>query len=153
MDHEAHVGATGGFHDGDALGESRRDGLLANDRNTASGGEFHDFEVRLGRSDDIDEVGFLGVQHHSEIGPRIGARDAVECGGFAGFVEGAVGESDNFDRRDAGPSLVLEAAEIAGAEANAPQRGTGILKSGSGHRESGIGNRKFWRAEDGFFNR
>ena len=41
---------------------------------------------------------------------------AVERGGLAGFVEGAVGEGDNFDLRDTGPGFVVEAAEIAGAE-------------------------------------
>jgi len=113
---------------------------LADDRDATGSGELDDREVRLGRRDDVDGVGFFEVEQSGEIGPRGGAGDAVERSGLAGGGAVAVDERDDFNGGEARPSCVVEAAEITGAEADAAEFFHGG-RGGGGARGGGVERR------------
>jgi hypothetical protein len=92
------------------------EGFLADDGDAEFGGDLAELEVGFGRGDDVDEVGFFGLEHLSELIGGVAFWDAKFGGKGFGFVEGAVAVCDNLDFGDAGPGFVLEAGEVAGAD-------------------------------------
>jgi len=83
------------------------------------------------------------------VAEGVGVRVGVAVGENEGEGEGAVGEGDDFDLGDSCPRLILEAGEIAGAEADTAEFLHGAERTGRRDGITGWGGEKSgggWRS-------
>src|SRR5262249_20992828 len=119
VDHEPDARGPAQVHHPPRLVERGRERLLADDVYATLGRGLADLGVGRWWRDDVDEVGALGRDRLE--GGGIPPRDTKLRSCRDGTRGVAVAHGDDLDLGDAGPGVVVELAEVAGADADAPE--------------------------------
>lgn len=116
VDHAADAGFLNDIDEFEGFVPGRGEGFLANDGDAKFGGDLAKFEVSLGRSDDVYEVGLFDLEHLAELISGVALGDAELGGEGFGFLDAAVTVGEDLDLGDAGPGFVLKAGEVSGSD-------------------------------------
>ena len=140
--HEAHLRRRRIGDDGLRLRKRRRQRLLADDVDAALRGLGAYRLMRRRRRDDVHEVRLLRVEHLAVVGVEPGVAELLrDLGGLHGI---AIAERDDLDFGNPRPRLVLEVAEVAGADADASQARARAENGGVGRRFGDVHRIEGW---------
>ena len=115
--HEPDARPPGLFDNDRRFADARRQRLLAENVDTTLRGEPRQRQMRVRRSDDVDEVGALDVEHLRHVGVR--PRHVEFAGDTICARPIAIADSHELGARHARPGIVVELAEVPRANGDA----------------------------------